>query len=206
MGGRRGVFAGFVGLVVVAAGVLSGCSSGAQGAPGPAVGARVSSSAPAVSVGASPSATATALLDGFARERVPRAARAHSPQGAEAFARFYLEQVNKAWMVPDPEQIRPYALASCKTCANYVATAESLLKDGRRYEQDPARIGASVVMPGSTAHRVLVHIGQVQLASRILRRDGSVDKVMSEAPGEVEVELRYEDDSWRVSEIRGLIS
>ena len=38
MGGRRGVFAGFVGLVVVAGGVLSGCSSGAQGASGPDAG------------------------------------------------------------------------------------------------------------------------------------------------------------------------
>ena len=41
MGGRRGLIAGFVGLVVVSAGVVPGCSSGAQGASEPDVGPRV---------------------------------------------------------------------------------------------------------------------------------------------------------------------
>ena len=206
MGGRRGVFAGFVGLVVVAGGVLSGCSSGAQGAPGPDVGARVSSSAPAVSVGASPSATATVLLDGFARERVPRAARAHSPQGAEAFARFYLEQVNKAWMVPDPEQIRPYALASCKTCANYVATAEWLVSSDAAYDGAPAALGASVVLPESGADRVLVRVLETQESRRIVDGDGAVADSVPRSTGELEVELLWRQRSWLVRAVKGVRS
>ena len=196
------MFAGFVGLVVVAAGVLAGCSWGAQGAPGPDVGGRVSSSAPAVSVGASPSVTATVLLDGFARERVPRAARAHSPQGAEAFARFYLEQVNKAWMVPDPEQIRPYALASCKTCANYEGTVEWLQAASLHYDGPPMQLGASVVAPESRTDRVLIELGCNQSQRTILRSDGSVEKAVKHRFGGAQVEVLWLHDTWIVREVR----
>lgn len=68
---------------------------------------------------------------------VPAAARAHTNQGAQAFAEFYLAQLNKAWSLPDPEAIRPYATASCKTCAAYVKTAESLRDAGEKYDRPP---------------------------------------------------------------------
>ncbi|HEX6055946.1 MAG TPA: hypothetical protein VFY98_09055, partial [Intrasporangium sp.] len=34
--------------------------------------------------------------------RIPKAARPNTQAGAEAFAKFYYEQVAKAWMKPDP--------------------------------------------------------------------------------------------------------
>jgi hypothetical protein len=190
-------------MIAIAAGAASGCS-GAQGASGQPDVATPASSVTS-SPSASPSTTASATLDDAARARIPTAARAHTPQGAEAFARFYLEQVNEAWMVPDPELIRPYALESCKTCANYVHTAESLKADGRRYEDDPSKVGPSIVMPESTPSIVVVHIGQVQLPTRILRSDGSVDRVLKKVPGEVEIELQFPRDAWQIGEIRGLV-
>ncbi|HET8615310.1 MAG TPA: DUF6318 family protein [Actinomycetales bacterium] len=146
--------------------------------------------------------TVTASLDAAARARIPEAARAHTPQGAEAFARFYLEQVNQAWMVPDPELIRPYALASCKTCANYVETASSLAHDGLRYDGSPSELGPSIVMPSSSEELTVVHIGQVQLNRRIVHADGRVDEVMPRVPGETEVQLVWEDNRWTIVEIK----
>jgi Family of unknown function (DUF6318) len=196
MGGRPVLVAGFVAVALA----VGGCSSGAQGAPEPDVGPPppATSSTPSVS----PSSTGQATLDPAARARIPKAARAHTPQGAEAFARFYLEQVNKAWMAPDPELIRPYALESCKTCANYVSTAESLKSEGLRYEGSPSALGPSIVMPSSSTQTVLVHIGQIQLERRIIRKDGTTDELMQRVPGETEVQLSWLEERWVVIEVK----
>jgi hypothetical protein len=149
-----------------------------------------------------PSATATATFDDAARARIPKAARAHTPQGAEAFARFYLEQVNKAWMVPDPELIRPYALESCKTCANFVGSAEWLRDHQSRYDAEPTSVGASVVLPESTENQVKVRVLQAQEASRILNSDGAVVERFPHVSGQSEVALAWRTSSWRVQYVK----
>jgi hypothetical protein len=196
MGGHPVLVAGFV----AAALVVGGCSSGAQGAPGPDVGTPPPSTSSAPSL--SPSATDPATLDAVARERIPKAARAHTPQGAEAFARFYLEQVNKAWMAPDPELIRPYALESCKTCANLVGSAEWLRDHNSRYDVAPTLLGASVVLPESTRDHMLVRVVQAQQASRILDANGDVQRSFPGVRGESEVALNWQSGSWMVQYVK----
>jgi hypothetical protein len=197
MGGRRALVAA-VGLVLLAA----GCSSGAQGASGP----DVATSASSISSGPSASPSATAVLDDAARARIPEAARAHTPQGAEAFARFYLEQVNQAWMVPDPELIRPYALESCKTCANYVETAQWLVDQQATYDGVPATLGASVVLPESRADRVFVRVLEKQEGRRIVRGDGSVAETVRSRSGELELQVEWRQQAWGVRSVKGVQS
>jgi hypothetical protein len=197
--GGHGWAVRFVVMTAVTAGVASACS-GAQGAFGPDVATSASSISSSPSV--TPSATATAVLDEAARARIPKAARAHTPQGAEAFARFYLEQVNKAWMVPDPELIRPYALESCKTCANFVESAEWLRDHHSRYDVEPTSVGASVVLPESTENHVKVRVLQSQEASRIVGADGAVVERFQHVPGQSEVAVAWQSSSWRVQYVK----
>jgi hypothetical protein len=126
----------------------------------------------------------------------------HTAQGAEAFARFYLEQVNKAWMAPDPEQIRPYALASCKTCANYVATSQWLLEHQMRYDSPPSSVGVSVVLPESTRSRALVELVNNQEQSNIVRVDGTRYRVVPHVFGGAQVEVDWADGAWRVRAVK----
>jgi hypothetical protein len=195
MGGRRALVAA-VGVVLL----VAGCSSGAQGASGP----DVATSASSISSGpsASPSATTAAILDDAARARIPKAARAHTPQGAEAFARFYLEQVNQAWMVPDPELIRPYALESCKTCANIVKTAEWLRQQHYRYNGAPSDIGPSIALPKSSTDRVFIDVSTNQLSRKIIDENGNTAEKVSFAHSASEIELRWSTDCWQVREIK----
>jgi hypothetical protein len=188
--------AGFVAVALA----VGGCSSGAQGAPEPDVGPPppATSSTPSVS----PSSTGQATLDAAARARIPKAARAHTPQGAEAFARFYLEQVNKAWMAPDPELIRPYALESCKTCANFVETTTWLRDEQLHYDGPPTEVGPSGWLPESTKYRAFVQVVNNQQQRRIVRVDGSTQESVEKTPALDEVELRWADDAWLVAAIR----
>jgi hypothetical protein len=186
-------------MIAVVVGLVSGCS-GAQGAPEPDAGPPALSSSSTSSV--TPSATATAALDDAARARIPQAARAHTPQGAEAFARFYLEQVNDAWMKPDPELIRPYALESCKTCANYVGTVDWLSAGQLRYDGPPMKLGPSVVAPESQQDHAYIELGCNQEERRILRADGSTERTVKHRFGAAQVELLWLHQAWQVREVR----
>lgn len=189
-----------VGLVAI---VLAGCSSG----PGPDVGAPASSTPSASGVSPSPSVSSPTVpptLDAFALERVPKAARAHTPQGAEAFARFYLEQVNRAWVDADPEQIRPYALASCKTCAGLVEEAERLEASGLHYREQPIQVGESVPLPSAKASRAVIQIVSGQLDSHIVRGDGTVDEHVPAQGSVSQLDLSWVETSWRVVSVKTL--
>jgi hypothetical protein len=144
-------------------------------------------------------------LDDAARARIPTAARAHTPQGAEAFARFYLEQVNQAWMAPDPELIRPYALESCKTCANYVQTSQWLVDNNRHYAGTPSEIGVAVVLPESKPDRVFVQLVNNQLKSKIVNADGTVHRVLPHIFAGSEVEVQWVHGSWAVRGIKAVL-
>jgi hypothetical protein len=144
-------------------------------------------------------------LDAAARARVPKAARAHSPEGAEAFARFYLEQVNEAWMKPDPELIRPYALESCKTCANYVATAEWLLSREFHYDGRPMRLGEPIVAPESESDHYFIELIANQENRNIISHDGKVEEVVAYRAAGAQVELGWHGTSWVVREVRVIL-
>ncbi len=158
-------------------------------------------------VSASPSSASgtpsgSPTLDDGARARIPDAARAHTAKGAEAFARFYLEQVNKAWMAPDPELIRPYGLESCKTCANVVATAEWLVENGYRYDGAPQAIGPSIVLPESTHATVFVEVSTNQLARSILTADGRVADTIKFVYSASQLKLQWSEQGWLIREIK----
>jgi hypothetical protein len=140
--------------------------------------------------------------DDAAWARVPEAARQHTAEGAEAFARFYLQQVNEAWMAPDPELIRPYALESCKTCANYVATADWLKAEHLHYRGLPMELGTSVVAPESNRDHGFIEMACKQLPQAIVRSDGSVKKQVKKRLAGTQVELLWILDSWQVGEVR----
>jgi hypothetical protein len=50
---------------------------------------------------------------------VPSDATVHTAQGAEAFVRFYFEQLNLAFSTSDPEIVRALSHPECGTCSNY---------------------------------------------------------------------------------------
>jgi hypothetical protein len=134
---------------------------------------------------------------------VPPAARANTPAGAEAFARFYLELVNRAWSEPNPDLLRPYVLPTCKTCTRDLQTAEELRRLGHRYAGPAAALGPSVVTPASVPDRRTVQVVLKQLRQVIRDRHG---KVVERVPAEkavLEVTLRRQRSTeWRIATIK----
>ncbi len=87
---RRPAAVTLAGLVTVA-GVLAGCQSEGTPSATTSPSASVTSASPSPSA-SSPSPSASASVD------IPAAARVKSDKGAEAFVRYFFDQVNTAWM------------------------------------------------------------------------------------------------------------
>jgi hypothetical protein len=75
--------------------------------------------------------------------KIPKAARANTQEGAEAFAKFFIEQVARSGVTADPTLIEGLYTKSCKTCANFVATAQSLKDEGRRHKESAMTVESS---------------------------------------------------------------
>lgn len=197
-------------FAVLGAGLVAlvGCAGSGSASPTVSpVRPTVVSTAGGPAAGASgPSASASGSTTGSgvdaAWERVPRAARAHTFQGAQAFAEFYIGQINQAWTTPDPELLRPYGLMSCKSCANYVATAAKFSASRQRYAVAPVKVVASTWLPESTTSAALVSVVWAQRSTQIVSVTGKPVRLIGDGKGVSEFELRWQDRSWRVAGIR----
>jgi hypothetical protein len=93
--------------------LAAGCSSGTGDKP---------SALPTLS-SAAPTATPAPI---------PSAAQAPTAQGADAFVRFYFQQLNVAFSTADSGIIRAFSDPSCGTCKNYIealdATPETVIR------------------------------------------------------------------------------
>jgi hypothetical protein len=108
-------------------------------------------------------------------------------------------------MAPDPEQIRPYALASCKTCANYMKTADWLTERGYRYDAAPMSLGLSIVAPESREDHAYIEMPANQERRHIVRPDGSVEETTPKHVAGAQVEILWLDTAWRVREVRVIL-
>ena len=117
-------------LLVAALGLLaSGCAGGSDAKP---------TTLPSLT--ATPSASTSAAV-------IPTPARAHTPQGAAAFVRFYFVQVNKAFTTADPGSLAALSDPECSSCRNYIATAEKFRSDGRHIRGVAVRVISAEAPP-----------------------------------------------------------
>ncbi|WP_353354488.1 DUF6318 family protein [Intrasporangium sp. DVR] len=83
---------------------------------------------------AATSSTATADVDPVLA-RIPKAARENTQEGAEAFGKFFMEQVAQSLVAADPDLLRGLHSAECKTCANFRRTAANLEAAGEHHSK-----------------------------------------------------------------------
>lgn len=105
------------------------------------------------------STTSSALV----KPEFPAIADTRTPEGAEAFVRYYWAAVAYAWQKPDAEILPQTFLSACGNCSGHQEMASELLTKGRRYDGDPFKITRSNnVLSTNEEDRVSVHITQVK--------------------------------------------
>jgi Family of unknown function (DUF6318) len=158
--------------------------------------------------GASGTATASQTSrpdDGWAR--VPKAARAHTYAGAQAFAEFYISQLNAAWTRPDPAQLAGLADRDCGTCAAYADVATQLAHDHQRYDRQPVVLKSSAWQPESTATMAQVYVVGEQSPAHVVDAGGRTIRTESRSPTISAFSVRWHHaEGWRVSKIRLVVT
>ena len=182
--------------------VLTGCSEPDVVADPPPLATPTAGSAsptsPSLTTTPPASATTTAPT---ASTSIPAAAQAHTDAGAEAFARYYLAQVNLAWTGPDPSKLDGLASPSCKSCANFAATASSLAADQLRYEGDPLSLGPSVLLPESRPDEVKYDFVFIQEPRRVINSRAQVNRSVGRETALSQFSISWIRGAWQVKTI-----
>lgn len=130
-----------------------------------------SSSSPSTTSSSSPSTSATATVD---PADLPADARKHTPEGAVAFVKYYLEQINEAWTKPSVGLLPPLSDDGCLSCKGFEKTANDLVTKKQRYASTPSSFTSVKAFPGAPSGRQYVRVIGTQHKVDIVDSQGRV--------------------------------
>jgi hypothetical protein len=137
--------------------------------------------------------------------KIPAAARPETMAGAEAFARFYVNQINAAFMAPDRSALSGLGNSSCDTCGVYENTAGDF-EAKRQRQKSPllqvTSITASKFAPGKATVNVFFNQSSVD----IVDNDGTRVGRTSAGKGAFVFTLAREQGRWEVSGLKAASS
>ncbi|WP_420804908.1 DUF6318 family protein [Arsenicicoccus bolidensis] len=200
---------------LIAAGALAGCSGAAGTSQGSATATHelppatpgTSAAAPTSSSAATTSTTsataASPAVTSAAAPAIPAAARAHTPEGAEAFTRYFIDQVNVAWMQPRPGLIPQLSSPNCQACNALEKVSLNLATQNQRFKGAPVVVRSAQYEGDTDQNLAIVRITGEQSATAILGANGQVVSPQRQAPMSRQVLLRESPNGWRVDSMWG---
>lgn len=183
------------GAVALGAGVLGGCQGEETPPASPTRSPSVTGSSESPS--ASPSASPSPSESG----EVPAAAREKTEKGAEAFVRYFFDQVNVAWVTAEPSHIRNNSERECKSCAALSETATELQNQGRRYAAAPIGVRNIKATSGAPEGQQFVQADLTQNEVDILDAKSSVVGTDKKADFQRTVALIWVGNRWLVYDL-----
>ncbi|OLT33910.1 hypothetical protein BJF82_11495 [Kytococcus sp. CUA-901] len=128
---------------------------------------------------------------------MPPVAKENSEEGAEAFARWYVETLNHLYQHPQTGILDQYAGDNCKGCATQLRVMDRSVRNGEVAQGDVYSIlGSSVLMTGDSRYEAVVAFRQHPVVF-IDSQGKQVDKMKAQEEFGLRFELQY-DDEWRV--------
>lgn len=183
----------FATLVLAGAVALGGCSGEEAPDPSPSVssGSSTASASPSASVTPSPTVTESGPA-------IPAAAREQTEAGAEAFVRFFFDELNTAWTEPQAGLIESLSDPTCEFCTNTEATATRLVADRHRYSTKPVEVTAVDQFVGAPTGQQYVAVTLVQRRSDVVDADGAVVRTDVRKVLDRYVAVVWAGDGWRL--------
>lgn len=182
--------------LTLSAGSLTAACQGGSPTPLSSVAASASSSA-----SVSPSTSSHPLPSPSPPYSAPPDAREQTEAGAIAFVRFYVEQVNRAWMTPDDTLIPPLVEPECQSCKAMQNNAKEYVALKHRHSTPAVEIVDLNAAPGAPDGQQFLEVKFHQLAASVVTEAGSVVSVKAENTFERRFLLTWKGDSWSVSGI-----
>ncbi|WP_392466836.1 DUF6318 family protein [Arsenicicoccus cauae] len=195
---------------LTAAGLLTGCSGATTSAKTtathelpPTASDTTAGSATTPPTSATPTTAPAAPSSPATTTPIPAAARAHTPEGAEAFTRYFIDQVNVAWTTPRAGLISALSLPTCKSCASLEDRVAKLTDAKERYATQPWSVSNVAYQGDTDDRRAVVQMQGAQRAARVVNLDGRQVGQQPQEESDRQFVLRESADGWRVDSIRG---
>lgn len=188
---------------------LTGCShsSAEESQVLPTLSAPASAASPSASSTASlePAAPPAASAPSPAVVVVPAAARAATPEGAAAFARFFYAQITRGFQLRNPALVSDLSLKTCKTCKLYVDSITAVRDMGQRVEGGTFYLTFAVSPQVNNSQAARVDVGWIFNGAVFYGADGAVAERHSRQQQEEQVALVRVDGSWRVATVKRVV-
>ena len=133
---------------------------------------------------------------------VPPEARAHTPDGAKAFASFYLHQYSLAAQRGEPALMNGLAQPQCRGCAALRGIVQRLQRDGQHVDIDAMRVNLAQEMAGSSRNSVTVDLLAEEVPKRIIGKDGPTVAIVRGAKLDLRFVVVWRSQDWTIADLR----
>ena len=191
MSTRRWYAAGLGAVVLLALGACTGEGEDPGTSPSSSSSSTTSSTSTGTPTTGSPTTTATVTP-----ADLPPEARKHTPEGAAAFVKYYLAQINEAWTTPKAGLLPPLSDEGCLSCQGFEKTAQELAAEGHRYKSTPSSFDSITPVPGAPAGKQYVRVLGTQHRVDIVDTQGQVVSTDSKKEISATVLTVWEGDRW----------
>lgn len=185
--------------MVLGGALVAGCSD--RGDPPPATSSSsgsVSSTTSSPS-SSSPSPSRTSSPSSSATVAVPPAATKKTPEGAEAFAKFYTEQLDSAAATSRTATLKGLSMKSCSTCQEFIRLLDDRASRSEHGERTSFKLGAIQMDSGSPANEPVVNVLVTDAGSKIVNGAGTVVETSTAAKLDFRYTLKWVGSAWRVA-------
>jgi hypothetical protein len=133
---------------------------------------------------------------------IPAAARVKSDKGAEAFVRYFFDQVNTAWTRPEVGLVTAHADPGCQFCLKTEADASDLVQAGERYKSQPISLKSATALPGAAPEgQSFVRTNATQNKVDVLNASNEVVRSDSKKELQLMTGLIWKEGRWFVYEV-----
>lgn len=147
------------------------------------------------SLSATPSVTASPAT-------VPTAAKAQTPQGADAFVRFFFKQLNVAFSSSEPSIIGAYSNGECTTCDTYEKAVAAARNDGHFLRGDSFVVSEVAAAPLQSLGTLVEVFGAIPARQLVDGNGKFLQTLTADGDFHFTVAVKRTSDGWLVSGIR----
>jgi len=182
---------------------VTSCSDGAEAEPTPTSTSTESMSSPSPSSStSSTSSSGSSTSSSTGTVNVPAAARAHTEEGAKAFAEFYLSTYSQAAVRADSSPLVSLSDTTCGGCKSLIDLINGYKAKGQHADSASMVLDDSVLRADSSSNRPVVDVLAKDKKKRILNADGTVAKTVAGAYINFRLTLVWTRDGWKVNDLR----
>lgn len=198
------VLTGYARAAIVTASVagalaLTSCSDGADAQPSPSSAGATSTAASSTSSASSPSSSSS-RPSSTATVNVPAAARAHTEDGAKAFAKFYYEILSDSQFRADSTMLRQLSTPECVACEAFAQKADAMRDRGQHVDSRSLTVRQSHVTLVTVQNGHVIDVLAEDRPSRVVAKDGRVVSTSRGSKLAFRTSVVWTDDGWKVSD------